>query len=181
MELFRDRPGGSAHGARTVESMEKSLQAELPDSEIQEIREERQYLVFETSHGTYGINILNTSEILKPVFITRLPNVEAEILGMINLRGNILPVLDLNKKLKDIYTEVTRLTRIIVTSNDGKFLGLLADRIVGVAKIFVADIEGTELGNLSGEYLEGVGRGEQGVFLILNPSRLLARETGDVS
>ena len=70
------------------------------DGEVDEesLIEKLQFLVFQSGNGMYGVNILETHEILKPVSVTRLPNVEPEVLGVINLRGNIIPVIDILKK-----------------------------------------------------------------------------------
>jgi purine-binding chemotaxis protein CheW len=109
-----------------------------------------QFLVFQCGKGNFGVNIIETHEILKPVVITRLPNVEDEILGVINLRGNIIPVVDVNRKFSGKHTELSN------------------DRIMEVARISSASIEGGEIRGFSNQYVKGVGRSEQRLFLILN-------------
>jgi purine-binding chemotaxis protein CheW len=127
-----------------------------------------QFLVFQCGKGNFGVNIIETHEILKPVVITRLPNVEDEILGVINLRGNIIPVVDVNRKFSGKHTELSNASRIVVCAYQGKFMGLLVDRIMEVARISSASIEGGEIKGFSNQYVKGVGRSEQRLFLILN-------------
>ncbi len=127
-----------------------------------------QFLVFQCGTGSYGVNIIETHEILKPVLITRLPNVEDEILGVINLRGNIIPVIDINRKFSGRHTQLSNASRIVVCAYQGKFMGLLVDRILEVARISSASIEGSEVRGFSDQYVNGVGRSENRLFLILN-------------
>ncbi|HMU83565.1 MAG TPA: chemotaxis protein CheW [Leptospiraceae bacterium] len=127
-----------------------------------------QFLVFQCGDGIYGINILDTHEILKPVPVTRLPNVDPEYLGVLNLRGNIIPLLDANRKFGDTYSEITNLTRIVVCASGGKFLGILVDRILEVARLPSDRIEGREVSGLSHQYVSAVGRSDARLFLILN-------------
>ncbi len=137
-----------------------------------------QYLVFGVAGGMYGVNILETHEILRPTVITRLPNVEEEILGVINLRGNIIPVIDLNKKFGEEYTELTELARVVVCRQTGKFFGILVDRVIEVASILESELEWKEVRSLSSEFVGGVGRSEKNLFLVLNLPALLQQEAG---
>lgn len=135
-----------------------------------------QYLVFSCAGGTYGINILETHEILRPVPITRLPNVEPEYLGVLNLRGNIIPLLDCARKFGEDYADLTPHSRIVVCATRGKFIGLLVDRILEVARIPADRVEGKEISGLSGKYMKGVGRSDHRLFLILSLETLAAGE-----
>lgn len=136
-----------------------------------------QYLVFSCAGGIYGVNILETHEILRPVPVTRLPNVQPEYLGVLNLRGNIIPLLDCSRKFGSDYSDLTQHSRIVVCQCQGKFTGLLVDRILEVARIPQERVEGREVSGLSGRYMEGVGRSDQRLFLILSLETLTAGET----
>ncbi|MEQ8351000.1 MAG: chemotaxis protein CheW [Leptospiraceae bacterium] len=141
--------------------------------------EKLQFLVFQSGNGLYGVNILETHEILKPVNVTRLPNVESEVLGVINLRGNIIPVVDILKKFSDDYAEIKDTTRIVVCTWQNKNLGLLVDRVVEVASVAEEDIESPEVKGLSNHYLKGVGRSSERIFLIFNLAILFSMQTAD--
>ena len=141
--------------------------------------EKLQFLVFQSGNGMYGVNILETHEILKPVNVTRLPNVESEVLGVINLRGNILPVIDILKKFSGDYSEISDTTRIVVCTWENKNLGLLVDRVVEVASVAEEDIESPEVKGLSNHYLKGVGRSTERIFLIFNLAILFSQQTAE--
>ena len=141
--------------------------------------EKLQFLVFQSGNGLYGVNILETHEILKPVNVTRLPNVESEVLGVINLRGNIIPVVDILKKFSDDYAEIKDTTRIVVCTWQNKNLGLLVDWVVEVASVAEEDIESPEVKGLSNHYLKGVGRSSERIFLIFNLAILFSMQTAD--
>ena len=127
-----------------------------------------QFLVFQVGKGHYGINILETHEILKPVQVTRIPNSGNDILGVLNLRGNIIPVVDVNKKFLGRHSEISNFSRIVVAAHEGKFTGLLVDRVVEVARVKEDSVEGAEVRGLSQEYINGAARSGERIFLILN-------------
>lgn len=129
---------------------------------------EIQYLLFESAGNLYGLDILKINEILKPVLVTRLPNTENFVLGVINLRGNIVPIIDIKKILKNEYSELTNFSRIIVCNVSQKLLGLLVDRVMEVVTIKNTDIEGEEVKNFSDQYIEGIGKTKNKFFLLFN-------------
>jgi purine-binding chemotaxis protein CheW len=148
--------------------MKETIDTQLDkESENRQFRE-TQFLVFESANNLYGIDILKITEILKPVQVTRLPNAENFVLGVINLRGNIVPVIDIRKILKNEYTELTNLSRIIVSNIYNKNLGLLVERVLEVVTLREDQIEGGEIKNFSENYIEGVGRSKDKLFLIFN-------------
>ncbi|MCB1169590.1 MAG: purine-binding chemotaxis protein CheW [Leptospiraceae bacterium] len=149
------------------------------DTDEETMVEKLQYLVFQSGNGIYGVNILETHEILKPVSVTRLPNVESEVLGVINLRGNIIPVVDILRKFSGDYAEIQDATRIVVCTWEGKNLGLLVDRVLEVASVAEEDIESPEVKGLSNHYLKGVGRSSERIFLIFNLAILFAHQTAE--
>lgn len=134
----------------------------------------RQFLTFDAAGGYYAVDILETHEILKPAPVTRTPNVEEEMLGVINLRGNIIPIIDLNRKFRARFTELDVASRIVVVNHGGKFSGLLVDRVAEVARVPESAIEAGEVRGLSNEYIQSVGRANGKIFLILNLSQLLS-------
>ena len=150
--------GGLIPGAKDLYGSEAEETGELT----------HQYLTFAVAGGEYGIDILDTHEILKPVPVTRLPNVEDDVLGVINLRGNIIPIIDLNRKFRDEFCELELQSRIVVVFYKGKYTGLLVDRVLEVAQVPDSGLEGAGVRGLSNEYIQGVGRSDQRLFLILN-------------
>lgn len=146
------------------------------ETEDASVQNEVQFLVFRCGTGLYGVDLLKIHEILKPLPVTRLPNVDPEVLGVINLRGNIIPVLDVLKTLRNEYTELSSTSRIIVCSVNERSMGLLVDAVAEVVALNEASIEGAELRGFSQDYLSGVGRTKEFIFLIFNLP-LLFRDT----
>ncbi|MBX7056946.1 MAG: chemotaxis protein CheW [Leptospirales bacterium] len=158
-------------------SMELSyggLSGLFDDLQEQESGEQyRQFLTFDAAGGYYAVNILDTFEILKPTLLTRTPNVEDEMLGVVNLRGNIIPIVDLSRKFRGDFTELENVSRIVVVSFQGKYSGLLVDRVLEVVRVAESAIEAGEVRGFSNEYIQSVGRSGDRIFLILNLERLL--------
>lgn len=132
-----------------------------------------QYLIFEVRGGAYGVDILQTQEVLKPIASTRIPNTPSELLGVINLRGSIVPVIDLGKKLGHEFTTLRDASRIIVCTFGGKLVGLLTDCVLETARLPAESIESTEVRGLSENYIVGAGRSGDRVFLLMNPAAVL--------
>lgn len=103
------------------------------------------YLTFKISHESYGIEVLKVREIIKMLPITRIPEMPSHIKGVINLRGKIIPVIDLRLKLGMQEEAVTDATCIIVVNaKDGNgLIGLIVDGVEEVANISESEIEKT--------------------------------------
>ena len=156
-----------------------ALQAELVKKQSEtgkELEGTDQYLVFEAMNGHYGIDILDTFEILKPMPLTRLPNAEPEVLGVLNLRGLIIPVIDFSRKFGDTYLDISNFSRIVVCSRADKYVGVLVNRVVEVARIPKGEMEGSEIKGISNDFVRGVGRTETNIFLILNLNALVRKD-----
>ncbi|MEM7183771.1 MAG: chemotaxis protein CheW, partial [Spirochaetota bacterium] len=104
-------------------------------SDVIQQEEVIQFLSFSVSNELFGIELIHVHEILRPVFITRIPNVEEFILGVINLRGEIIPILDLKKRFEQDFTELGHDTRIVVLEYNSKRFGLLVEEVKQVIKI----------------------------------------------
>lgn len=146
---------------------------------IQSAEEVTQFLSFSVSGELFGIELIHVHEILRPVFITRIPNVEESILGVINLRGEIIPILDLKKKFDQGYTELTPKTRIVVLEYNSKRFGLLVEEVRQVIKILknsIASIN-TALQSSFNNMIDYVGRSDDLLVLILELKKLISEET----
>lgn len=146
----------------------KEMMERFKQEDAESVHDVVQFLTFRVAEQDYGIDILETHEILKPVSITRLPNVSPDVMGVINLRGNIIPVIDLERKFSNTYASLDDDSRIIVSTNNVKFMGLLVRRVQEVARVREEDLEATSMAKISNEFIRGVGRSEHRIFLILN-------------
>lgn len=130
---------------------------------------------FNLEQETYGVDILNVSEIIKPINITFIPNTLDFVLGVINLRGKIIPIVDLNKKFFDKYKPVTPESRIIVVMLKDYTVGFLVDKIKKIYRIRKDAIENspeTVNENIQ-KYILGVGKLDEALIILLNIEQIL--------
>jgi len=143
----------------------------------------RQWLTFSLGAEEYAIDIESVNEIIKPRDVTDIPRVPGFVLGIISLRGIIVPIYDLARRLEFGEINVDSQSRIIVCQVEDKMVGLLVDGITQVVRIKENKIEPPPavLTGLDREFVSGVGR-FQGRMLILlqlknvlNPEIILPR------
>lgn len=137
-----------------------------------------QFLSFNVSNETFGIDLIHVHEILRPNFITRVPNVEEYVLGVINLRGEIIPIIDLKKKFDQGYTEVNKITRIIVLEYNTKRFGLIVEEVNQVIKIMRNSISAinNQLSVAFNHMIDYVGRSGDKIVLIVDLKKLINLE-----
>lgn len=131
---------------------------------------ERKVAVFKVGLSNYGIDIKDILEIIKVPQINILPKVQNYILGIINLRGSIIPILDLKKRYSDEFTKISYDTRIIISQIDEKKIGFLVDEvseIIGFPKKAVTNT-GETLTTVDNEFLEGIAEIDNQLVLLLN-------------
>jgi purine-binding chemotaxis protein CheW len=132
---------------------------------------------FRVGKETYGIDIFVVREIVKAQEITSVPGASDYVLGIINLRGKIVSVVDLAQRLRLGRSSVGRESRILVVDLEGFTVGFLVDAATEVLKLAPESIEAApdELkGSVQDDYLEGVGKLKDRLVIILNPANLLA-------
>src|SRR5512143_377532 len=153
-----------------------------------EAAERNQYLSFSLGGNDYAVGILQVKEILQYETVTPVPSVPRSIRGVINLRGSVVPVIDLAVKFGLSPTPVTRRTCIVLVEaaveGERTVLGIIADAVREVLELGAHDVEpppsfGTQV---RVEYLVGMGKAGKGFVLLLDLDRVLsAREQGHAS
>jgi purine-binding chemotaxis protein CheW len=133
------------------------------------------YTCFLLSHEEYGIDIQQVQEILRPVEITEVPNTPVFILGVINLRGNIVPIIDLRKQFDLPAMEQTEHTRIIILDIESIQVGVMVDRVSEVLDIYLDHIEPPppSVAGIKAEYLTGVGRMPESLVILLDIEKIV--------
>ncbi len=140
------------------------------------------YLTFVLAKEEYGIPILKVREIIKLLEITSIPKTPGYIKGVINLRGKIIPIMDLRLKFgleEKEYTERTCIVVVEVTLNDTRrLMGLIVDTVSEVANLATDQIEpAPEYGNQNNQgFLIGVGKVKERVILLLDIEQIISRE-----
>jgi purine-binding chemotaxis protein CheW len=134
-----------------------------------------QLVVFKLGREDYGISILQVQEIKRIMDITRVPNSPDYIKGVINLRGSVLPVIDLKKRLALPPADYTDDTRIIIVRVEEVTVGLIVDGVSEVTTLSAASIEPphTVASGVSGQYLSGVGKQDDKLLILLNLATII--------
>ncbi len=142
-----------------------------------------QLVSFMLDEVEYGVDILSVHEILRYPEMTRLPNTPKFIKGVINLRGNVLPVVDVRLRFGFPKGSITDLTRIIVVETGGKQVGLLVDNVYQVVRIPVANVDPPSelMTGVSEEFISGIGRLKDRLIVLLNMSHIIFLEEKDMA
>ena len=138
-------------------------------------QEDVQLVSFVLGEEFFGVNILLVQEIITVPEITRIPNAPSFIEGMINLRGRLLPVIDLRKRLHVGKEFFDGKTRILVIQIDGKITGFLVDSVEAVMSVPSDSIEAApEIVTIGIEtqYITGVSKLEDRMIILLDFRRL---------
>ena len=127
-----------------------------------------QVVAFKLRREEYGFNILNVKEIKGLTDITRVPFASDFIKGVINLRGSVLPVIDLKKRLGLQDMEYTDDTRIVVVREDDLEVGMIVDAVTGVITLNGEHIDAAKsVDNENSRFITGVGKVEEERLIIL--------------
>jgi purine-binding chemotaxis protein CheW len=133
------------------------------------------YLTFFLASEEYGVEILKVQEIIGRMPITPVPLTSKYILGVINLRGKIHPIMDLKVKFGMDQSEITDETCIIVIKTASLMMGVLVDKVSEVVNVASGDIEDTPSfgADVDTEYLLGVGKTGGRVRLLLDIEKII--------
>jgi purine-binding chemotaxis protein CheW len=142
-----------------------------------------QFVSFMLDDVEYGVDILSVHEILRYPELTRLPNTPNFIKGVINLRGNVLPVVDVRLRFGFPKGNITDLTRIIVVETGGKQVGLLVDNVYQVVRIPVVNVDPPSelMTGVSEEFISGIGRLKDRLIVLLNMSHIIFLEEKEMA
>lgn len=141
------------------------------------------YMTFKLASEEYGLAILRVREIIGLMDITRVPRTREFIRGVINLRGKVIPVVDLRLKFNMPATEATDQTVIIVVqwsvNNNPVTMGILVDEVLEVMNIAAEQIEPPpELYSRDGDtdFILGIGKADKRVICLLDIERVLSKD-----
>ena len=139
-------------------------------------REMAELLVFWVGDEEYAIDILEIQELIKLPTVTHVPRTTEAIIGIISLRGTIVPVVELSRILRLGSRPVSRTTRVIVLRAEGDPIGLVVDRVTSVVRIERDSIEPVPrtMQTEVGDFLSGVGRVDDRLLIVLDLSAILA-------
>jgi len=141
--------------------------------------DEEQLVAFKIDSEEYGVKIANVQEINRMTDVTKIPRAPYYIDGIVNLRGNVIPVLNLRKFFKLPEKQTTDATRIIIVDFEGKRTGIVVDSVSEVLrfeKTLIEEPPDVLSNGIDSDYVEGVGKLEGGkrMILILDIGKVLS-------
>ncbi len=136
---------------------------------------ERQLVVFDLAGEIYGVNIETVREIIRMQAVTFVPDAPDFVEGVINLRGRVIPVIDLRRRFGLTVTEETNDSRVLVVDSEGEDLGVIVDAVTEVQRITEDSIE--PVSNLvsteQSEYIVGITKVEDQLIILLDLDRAI--------
>lgn len=135
----------------------------------------KQYIILKFDSEQYGIDISYIDNIVKLQQITRVPHTQSYFLGVINLRGEIIPVMSMRRKCELPDKENTNATRILILKIDNSKIGVLVDEVKEVVTLDDEKIEKMSAENAeTRSYLTGVGKYNTSLISLINVNALIS-------
>lgn len=143
-----------------------------------ELEDSTNLVTFRLGSGEYAIDIMQAKEIIKMEKITLIPNAPDFVEGVINLRGNIIPIIDLKKRFNLEEIEGDKNTGIIIVKIEDVDMGIIIDSISKVVSISNSDIQPPPpmLSGIGQKYIKGVGKLEDKLLVVLDLEKLFTTD-----
>jgi len=137
-----------------------------------------QWVTFRLANETYGINVMQVQEVLRISEIAPVPGAPHYVLGIINLRGNVVTVVDTRIRLGLETSELTDSTRIVIIEGDKHVVGILVDCVAEVVDLAASEVESApNVGNEeSARYIQGVASRGDELLILVDLNKLLTDE-----
>lgn len=143
----------------------------------QAVDQELQLVIFRLAQEEYGLPITKVQEINRLVPITKLPQTPSFMEGIINLRGRIIPVIDLRKRFGLEVSEHDDDSRIIIVEVNGQTVGVIVDAVAEVVRIATSKVEPPPPAFiLDAKYIQGVGKLEERLLILLEIDQILTSQ-----
>jgi purine-binding chemotaxis protein CheW len=139
---------------------------------------EIQLVTFRLQDETYGINVMQVQEVLRVAEIAPVPGAPHYVLGIINLRGNVVTVVDTRTRFGLPQTELTDLSRIVVIESEAQVVGILVDSVAEVVDLRLSEIDSApNVGNEeSSRYIQGVASKNNNLLIVVDLNKLLSEQ-----
>jgi purine-binding chemotaxis protein CheW len=147
------------------------------DSDIREI----QVACFRLGEDLYAVDIMRIKEIIRPQKLVTLPKAPRFVEGVLNLRGAVIPVIDLRKRFEMPALEIDQSRRLLIVTVARHALGVVVDEVTEVITIPVVNIKPPPqvTQGVGAEYLVGVCLVQESLIMLLNPDRILSGSEAD--
>lgn len=153
----------------------KNFGNRTPAKEDEIIKEEHQHVTFLIADESYGIGVEKVREIIGMTDITHVPNTAYFMEGVINLRGTVVPVIDMRKRFKMETREYDAYTVIIIVEVKERLIGMIVDSVSDVVNIPISTIQSTPnfTAKIQTDFIEGIGQIDNTLIIILNAELIL--------
>lgn len=137
-----------------------------------------QWVTFSLDEETYGIDVMKVQEVLRMTEIAPVPGAPDYVLGIINLRGSVVTVIDCRKRFGLSPRDTDESTRIVIIESDEQVVGILVDSVAEVVEIRQTQVESApNVGNEeSARYIQGVHSHEGNLVILVDLDKLLSEE-----
>ncbi len=140
-----------------------------------------QWVTFKLESETYGVNVMQVQEVLRYSDIAPVPGAPSYVLGIINLRGSVVTVIDTRSRFGLQSADVTDNTRVVIIESDKQVIGILVDSVAEVVYMKASEIElapnvGTDE---SAKFIKGVCNRESELLILVDLDKLLSDEEWD--
>ena len=141
-----------------------------------------QLVTFHIANEEYGVDVISVREIIRMTSITHMPNTQHDVEGIINLRGKVIPIINLRRKFGMMETESNSQTRIIVMDISDELIGFVVDSVSEVIRISASEIQPPPTAVSGGndqEYITGVINREERLLVLLNLDKMFSHDEKD--
>lgn len=137
-----------------------------------------QWVTFRLENETYGINVMQVQEVLRYTEIAPVPGAPSYVLGIINLRGNVVTVIDTRQRFDLVSAEISDNTRIVIIESDKQVIGILVDSVAEVVYLRQSEIEtAPNVGNdEAAKFIQGVCNKNDELLILVDLEKLMTAE-----
>ncbi len=158
-----------------MQNIKDELKRRQAEAEIEEME---QYVTFTIGEEVYGVEVLKVQEIIGMTQITHVPNSMSFMKGVINLRGSVVPVVDMRLKLQMQEQDYTKFTVILIIEVKGSLVGMIVDSVSDVVGLPLSSIQDTPhfSVNIATDYIRGIAKKGEQLIIILDVDKILSAE-----
>ncbi|WP_029135176.1 chemotaxis protein CheW [Sedimenticola selenatireducens] len=140
-----------------------------------------QLVTFRLEDETYGINVMHVQEVLRVTEIAPVPGAPPYVLGIINLRGNVVTVIDTRSRFGLPPGDIDEASRIVIIESEMQVVGILVDSVAEVVELRGSEIDSApNVGNEdSSKFIQGVATRENDLLIVVDLNKLLSEEEWD--
>jgi purine-binding chemotaxis protein CheW len=152
----------------------------MPETEPMSREEGMQLVTLMLGAEEYGLPITDVQEVMRfrTVRVTEIPNAPAFTLGVMNLRGRVVPVVDMHERFQLPEVSLEREARVVIVGVEGRTVGLIVDAVVEVVRVDPDDLEPLPdlAGGVNADYVRGIVRVDDRMVIVLDIERVFSAE-----